>query len=65
MARIIRHWAICTDTAEVLGASTSNALKRSVKLNTEYDRNRGFQRKNWKFFHGTEQQFRKHYSSLS
>ena len=48
-----RHWAFNLATGEVIGCSTSNALKRRVKRNTAWDIAHGYTNcHKWRFFHG-------------
>lgn len=60
MTREIMHWAYCPATGEVLGNATSNSLKRHVRRVTNWHIRYGCPVCEWRFFHGSEHQFRVH-----
>ena len=54
----IRHWAYNLKTGEIIGNSKANGLKRSVALNNSFNRKYGDPCGGWRFFHGSEREFR-------
>ena len=47
-----RHWAYCLDTGEIIGCSTSSALKRRVRYRVARYKQLGYTGGKWRFYHG-------------
>lgn len=54
----IRHWAYNLETGEIIGCSKANGLKRRVAFTNSFNRKYGYPCGGWRFFHGSEREFR-------
>ena len=54
----IRHWAYNFKTGEIISNSKANGLKRRVAFTNSFNRKHGYPCSGWRFFHGSEREFR-------